>query len=70
VITMKRDKKIIAMTITDKIVELVDKEAERLALNRSNFVEYVLRKYFGLIPTEGSAKIDDNLINETGGSRQ
>jgi metal-responsive CopG/Arc/MetJ family transcriptional regulator len=46
-------KKPIAVTLEEKIIELMNRKCEELNMNRSAFVEYVLRQYFGLYPKLG-----------------
>jgi metal-responsive CopG/Arc/MetJ family transcriptional regulator len=46
-------KKPIGITLEEKIIELVNEKCEELRMNRSAFVEYVLRQYFGLYPKLG-----------------
>ena len=46
-------KKPVGVTLEEKIIELVNKKCEELGMNRSTFIEYVLRQYFGLYPKFG-----------------
>jgi len=46
-------KRVLAITVEEKVLELVEQKSAELGMNRSAFVEYVLRQYFGLYPKFG-----------------
>ena len=45
-----RKKVALSITLSEEVVERLTKEAKNVAMNKSNYIEYVLRKWFEMEP--------------------